>query len=246
VSGDTLGESARRLAKCVVELAHCSRREAEELIEGGWVSVDGVVVEEPQFMVSTQVVAIDPAAKPGAIEPATLLLHKPAGVEMLAGSEAAVSLVRPDTQSALDDSGTRRLKRHLRGLTPLMPLEREASGLLVLSQDVGVARRLMEEGHQIEQEFIVEVSGEIVPYGLARLNHGLSYKGRALPPCKVSWQNEVRLRFALKGVLAGQLRDVCRQVGLNVVAQRRIRIGRIPLGKIAAGEWRYLPGGARF
>jgi len=237
---------ARRLAKRVIELAQCSRREADELIEGGWVTVDGVVVEEPQFMVTDQNVVIDPTAAPATLEAATLLLHKPAGVECIAGPAAAASLIQMESRSALDDSGMRPLKRHLRGLTPLMPLESEASGLLVLSQDVGVARRLMEDGHHIEQEFIIEVAGEIVPYGLARLNHGLNYKGRALPPCKVSWQNEIRLRFALKGVVAGQLRDVCAQVGLDVVAQRRIRIGRIPLGKLAVGEWRYLADGARF
>ena len=235
-----------RLAKRVVALARCSRRDAEQLIEGGWVSVDGAIVEEPQFMVADQVVAIDAAATPTALEPATLLLHKPAGVEFLAGANAALSLVTPATQSALDDSGIRTLKRHLARLTALMPLEREASGLMVLSQDPGIARKLMEDGHHIEQEFIVEVTGEIAPYGLFRLNQRLSYKGRELLPCKVSWQNEIRLRFAIKAVQPGQLRDMCAQVGLDVVAMKRIRIGRIALGKMAPGEWRHLPPGARF
>src|SRR3546814_9707387 len=93
---------------------------------------------------------------------------------------------------------------------------------------------------------LVEVSGEIAPYGLRKLNHGLHYGGRALPPCKVSWQNEIRLRLALKGVQGGQLRDTCAQVGLDVVAIRRIRIGRIPLARLPVGTWRYLPAGERF
>lgn len=235
-----------RLSRRVVEMRQCSRREADQLIEGGWVAVDGAVVEEPQFMVSTQRITIDPAARPTALEPVTLLLHKPAGVEYLAGPDAAVSLVRSESQWALDDSRMRHLKRHFAGLTPLVPLERDASGLFVLSQDASVVRRLMEEGHHVEQEYIVEVDGEIAPYGLVRLNHGLSFKGRALAPCKVSWQNEIRLRFAVKGVQPGQLRDVCAQVGLTVVAMRRIRIGRVPLGKLPPGEWRYLPADLRF
>src|SRR5476649_1742389 len=61
-----------RLAKRVVALAKCSRREAEQYIEGGWVRVDGMVVEEPQFMVDTQTVELDPGAKLIATEPATL------------------------------------------------------------------------------------------------------------------------------------------------------------------------------
>jgi 23S rRNA pseudouridine2604 synthase len=109
-----------------------------------------------------------------------------------------------------------------------------------------VWRRLTEDAEQIEQEFIVEVSGEIAPYGLRRLNEGLSYQGRELRPCKVSWQNEFRLRFAIKGPQPGQVRDMCAQVGLQVVAMRRLRIGRLSLGKLPAGEWRYLPVGEKF
>ena len=67
-----------------------------------------------------------------------------------------------------------------------------------------------------------------------------------MPPCKVSWQNETRLRFAVKGVRPGQLASVCAQVGLEALALKRIRIGRIPLAKMAVGEWRYLPASERF
>ncbi|MEO7064554.1 MAG: rRNA pseudouridine synthase [Dokdonella sp.] len=235
-----------RLAKRVIALTQCSRREAEQLIEGGWVSVDGVVVEEPQHMVASEVVTIDPGASPATLEPATLLLHKPAGVEFLAGPNAAMSLLTPATRSALDNSGIRLLKRNLARLTPLMPLERDASGLMVLSQDPGIARKLMQDGLHLEQEFIVEIEGEIAPYGLFKLSQGLNYNGRTLAPCKVSWQNEVRLRFAIKGVQPGQLRDMCAQVGLEVIAMKRIRIGRVALGKVAPGEWRHLPSGERF
>src|SRR3546814_18889449 len=116
---------------------------------------------------------------------------------------------------------------------------------MVLTQDGRVWRRLTEDRDEIEQEYIVEVSGEIAPDGLRKLNHGLHYGGRALPPCKVSWQNEIRLRVALKGVKGGKLRDTCAQVGLDVVAIRRIRIGRIPLARLPVGTRRDLPAGGR-
>ena len=67
-----------------------------------------------------------------------------------------------------------------------------------------------------------------------------------MPPCKVSWQNEIRLRFAIKDAQPGQLRDMCAQVGLDVVAIRRIRIGKVPLGKMPVGTWRYFPVGEKF
>ena len=235
-----------RLSKRVAELRGCSRADAERYVEGGWVSVDGAVIDRPQHKVTTEVVTIDAEASLAPPEPATILLHKPAGFDAITGTNVAASLVNPATRWSDDASGVRLLKRHFANLTPMAPLDRDASGLIVLTQDGRVWRRLSEDGDEIEHEYIVEISGEIAPWGLRRLNHGLSYEGRELPPCKVSWQNEVRLRFAIKGVQGGQLRDMCRQVNLDVVSIRRLRIGRIPLGKMPEGSWRYLPSGERF
>ncbi len=175
-------------------------------------------------------------------EPATMLLHKPLG----AAFDATAPLVTPDTRAETDASGIQISQRHFAHLVPLMPLDTEASGLVVVSQDGRVARRLNEDCARIEQEFLVEVSGDTGPYTLGRLSRGLSYQGRALPPCKVSWQNEVRLRFAIKDVRPGQLRHMCAEVGLQVVAIRRLRIGRVGLNKMPVGQWRYLPVGDRF
>src|SRR5690606_10547872 len=189
-----------RLARRVAELARCSRAEAEQYVQGGWVKVDGCVVEEPQRMVTDEAVEIDQAARLQANEPATILLHKPAGMEAVAGAGPAAALVAPATRWSEDASGVRLLQQHFQRLVALVPLEREASGLVVLSQDRRVRRRLVEDMDAIEQEFVVEVDGALDPWGLGRLGHGLAYEGRALAPCKVSWQNETRLRFAIKGV----------------------------------------------
>lgn len=231
-----------RLDKCLAELIGCSRVQAQQYIEGGWVRVDGKVVEEPQAPIVAQQVELDPDARAEPAEPATMLLHKPAGLPF---NESA-RLVVPVNHTEGDMSGVRRLKRHFQHLAPLMPLDADASGLVVLTQDPRVRRRLNEDYAQLEQEVLVEVSGQLAPYGLKKLAHGLNYLGRPLPPCKVSWQNEIRLRFAVKNVQPGQLRHVCGQVGLEVVSSRRLRIGRIPLSKMPAGEWRYLPVDERF
>lgn len=233
---------AVRLDKRVAELAGCSRAQAQQYIEGGWVRVDGEVVEEPQAPVTTQAVVLDPEARLEPAEPATLLLHKPAGLDF----KDTPGLALPAARAEGDLSGVRLLKRHFHSLTPLMPIDAEASGLMVLSQDGRVWRRLNEDYAQLEQEFVVEVRGELPPEGLKRLAHGLEYRGRALAPCKVSWANETRLRFAIKNVMGGQLRHMCAQVGLEVISSRRLRIGRISLSKMPVGEWRYLPVGEKF
>src|SRR3546814_13233229 len=87
-----------RLSKRVADLARCSRIEAEQYIKGGWVSVDGRVVEDPAHPVSTEAVMVDPAARLERVEPATILLHKPVGFDAISGRNAAAKLVQPDTR----------------------------------------------------------------------------------------------------------------------------------------------------
>ncbi len=235
-----------RLSKRVVELVGCSRSEAEQYVQGGFVRVDGVVVEEPQFKVTDQLVTMDPGAKLVAAEPATLLLHKPAGHDSDQGPMPALGLLLPANRWEEDDSGWKLHTRHFAHQSPAIPLEPAASGLLVFSQDGRVLRRLKDDAEKIEQEFVVDVTGELAPYGWNRLTGGTSFGGWPVAPFKVSWQSETKLRFAIKGVRPGLLQHLCAQVGLEAVAIRRIRLGRIPLAKMPPGQWRYLPVSERF
>jgi 23S rRNA pseudouridine2604 synthase len=240
-----------RLSHRVSNLFGLSRAEAEQFIQNGWVSVDGLVIEMPQHKVTLERVELDPAARLDAVEPATILLHKPPGFDVISGAKHANALVTPETRWVDDPSGERLLRRHFHRLTPLVSMDAEASGLMVLTQDGRVRRRLTEDADLIEHEYVIEVSGQLAADGLQRLSHGLTFRGRALPPCKVSWQNETRLRFAIKGAEDGQLRDMCKQVGLAVMSIRRLRIGKVALGKgpngaMPPGAWRYLPVGEKF
>ncbi len=230
-----------RLAKRLAHLLPCSRREAELYIQGGWVRVDGVAVEEPQFRVTDQNIELDPQAKAEPLEPATILLHQLPEAD----PGMAAQLISPASH-APDDRSRRILKAHFVRLSPTLPLQPGAGGLAVFTQDRRVLRKLTEEADRIEQEYIVEVAGTLAPGGLELLQHGLSFDGRALPPNKVSWQNEDRLRFALKDPRPGQIRDVCEQVGLRVLSMKRIRIGRLPMAKLQPGQWRYLDRRERF
>ena len=235
-----------RLAKRVAELRACSRREAEQYIAGGWVRVDGIVIEEPQFRVTGQRIEINPHADLTQAEPVTLLLHKPPGYHTIEGDRPASQLLTPATQWAEDLSGLRPLKMHFAQLTLCVPLETDASGLVVFTQDWSVARKLTEDAATLEHEVIVEVVGELAPNGLKRLNRGIPYRGKTPPAIKVSWQNETRLRVALKGAQPGQIAHLCEAAGLQVLSMKRIRLGRVPLGKLPPGQWRYLLEDERF
>jgi 23S rRNA pseudouridine2604 synthase len=231
-----------RLAKRVVEIAACSRSEAVQYIEGGWVSVDDVVVEEPGLRVlPTQQVTLSPKASLVQMDPATILLNKPAGMTL----DAAYASISAATLFAEDRSGRRFLRSHLRNMESTDAFEVAASGLVVFTQDPGVARKIIEESNTLEHEFIVEVRGTIVPDGLEKLNRSPKFNGKPMM-AKVSWQNEKRLRFAIKGPQAGQIVAMCELVGLQVVDMRLIRLGRVAMSSLPVGQWRYLLGYERF
>ncbi len=225
-----------RLSKRLIDLVGCSRREAELFIEGGWVTVDGVVVDEPQFKVENQKVELSPEAKADAPEPVTIIFHTPASMT----AESALQTITPGTLSEEHSYGKRPLKGHFLRLEAISSLQANASGLMVFSQDWKILRKLTDDRSKIEQEYVVEIAGEMVPHGMNRLNHGLTYKGKELPKVKASWQNENRLRFAMKNPQPGVIAQLCEAVGLKIISIRRIRIGGVSMGKLSEGQWRYM------
>ncbi len=236
-----------RLSKYLADHYSCSRREAENYVQGGWVRVDGQVIEEPGFRIQPQQhVELAEGASAQDHKPVTILLHKPVGYGGNPGERSVLELITPANRAPDDRCERSFVKRDLNGLELITPLGADALGLVVFSQEYAIARKLTDDAARIEHEYVVEVAGEIAADGLKRLNHGLSWRGVRLPPIKVSWQNETRLRFALKNPPAGLIPDMCHQVGLQVVSLKRLRIGRVSMSGLIAGQWRYLMGYERF
>ena len=256
-----------RLAKRLAAQANCSRSQAEQYIEGGWVRVDGQVIEAVGARVlSHQTIELDKDASLEALEEVTILMHKPVGYESGEGRNPALLLLDPAKQSIDPNlaggagAATRFLQRHFMNLTPTTPLPVESSGLIVFTQDFRIARKLNDDADRVEQECLVQIDSKRALQGLLtddvlyqavdRLCHGLSFNGVPLPPIKVSiaqqTESELWLRFAFKGIRPGQIPQMVERVGLSLLAIKRIRIGRIPMGDLAVGEWRYLPTYKRF
>ncbi|MEY4713093.1 MAG: hypothetical protein RIS88_2543 [Pseudomonadota bacterium] len=224
-----------RLSKRVAALVPCSRSEAERYIEGGWVRVDGQVVEVPQARVApTQSVTLAPEASLLALMPVTVLANVDVG-----GAPASIPVAGRWSE---DSSGLRVTATQLRQAKALLPLPAGAQGLAVYSQDPRIVRKLTEDALAIEQEWVVRVQGQIAEDGLARMERLVSPRtalpGR--PPLKASWQSEARLRLAFKGIDPAQIPWLCGQVGLVAMQGRRIRLGRLPLAGLPAGQWRAL------
>ena len=235
-----------RLSKRLAEQIGCSRREAELYIEGGWVSVDGQVIETPYFKVGDQRIELLPGATAAELPPVTLLRHKPAGQPTAVEPGDAMKQLADAGHWSGDGSRLAPRERHFARQTAILPLEQDISGLMVFSQQREVIRKLADPRDTLEQEYIVEVAGEPEEGGLALLGKGIGHRGKVLPKAKASWQNETRLRIVLKSPQAGDLRQLCEAIGLQMISCKRIRIGRLSMAKLPVGEWRFLGEHERF
>jgi 23S rRNA pseudouridine2604 synthase len=241
-------DGSLRLSKRMSELGLASRREADEWIAKGWVRVDGVMVAELGARVlPTQQVSIDKKARTQQAQRVTVLLNKPIGYvsgQAEDGYEPAYVLVTPENRWSEDPTDFAFQREHIRHLAPAGRLDIDSVGLLVLTQDGRVAKQLIGEHSEVEKEYLVRVApveGErLSAEGLQRLNHGLELDGEALRPARVEWVNDDQLRFVLVEGKKRQIRRMCEAVGLKVTGLKRVRIGRVMLGDLPVGQWRYL------
>jgi 23S rRNA pseudouridine2604 synthase len=265
-----------RLSKRIMQLRDCSRREAEQYIEAGFVRVDGVVVQEPQFRVNTQNVTVDAHASLLNLMSVSLIFNKPVGwtdgLEPLPakkpetrtfhsgraappprapkGPQNLRNLLTLEHRSKHDHSGVRFMKSHLAKLDASVPLEYEASGLVAFTQDFRVQRKLMEDMAFMEQELIMDVRGEVLPDALRPIERAMRDERLRLPDFKISVGSanpeRSKLRLAVKGSHLGLAPYLCDLAGLEIMGMRRIRLGRVSLGDLEEGAWRYLGEGERF
>lgn len=233
-----------RLSKRMSELGLCSRREADGYIEKGWVEVDGEIVSELGSKVcSTQQVKLRTAAQNTQQQRVTILLNKPVGYvsgQAEHNYKPAITLLDETTRWVEDRSPLRFHRSQFIGLAPAGRLDIDSQGLLVLTQDGRIAKHLIGEGSKVDKEYLVRVQGKLEDSGLALLNQGLKLDGEYLKPAKVAWQNEDQLRFVLHEGKKRQIRRMCELVGLKVSGLKRIRIGKVKLGDLPVGQWRYL------
>jgi 23S rRNA pseudouridine2604 synthase len=233
-----------RLSKLMSQRGLCSRREADNYIERGWVFVDGERITELGTKIyPVQKIMLDKAAQSQQLEQVTILLNKPLGYvsgQPEPGYQPAISLVNQGTRFPGDRTPQRFNFMHLRGLAPAGRLDIDSSGLLVFTQDGRIAKQLIGAGPEVEKEYLVRVEGRLAVQGLALLNHGLSLDREVLKRARVVWQNEDQLRFILREGKKRQIRRMCELVGLKVTGLKRVRIGNVKLGELPLGKWRYL------
>ena len=243
-----------RLSKRMSELGLCSRREADDWIAKGWVKVDGQIIAElGSKVLPHQKITIERQAQAEQSRRVSVLINKPIGFvsgQAEDGYKPAVTLVRPENRWAEDKLPLQFSAAQLKSLVPAGRLDIDSTGLLILTQDGRIAKTLIGEDTSVEKEYLVRVKytkgAKLPEHELKRLNHGLTLDGKALLPAKVHWQNEDQLCFILREGKKRQIRRMCEMVGLQILALKRVRIGRVKLGNLPIGQWRYLGADEQF
>ncbi len=221
----------------------CSRREADEYIERGLVLVDGVRISTLGSKVfEHQTITLEAAAQQIQDERVTILVNKPVGY--VSGQPEreyppAAKLITPENQDP-NVAPQQLLREHFDGLAPAGRLDIDSRGLLVFTNDGRIAKLLTSERGEIEKEYMVRFRGELREEQLAMLREGLSLDGKKLRPARVELISEDRLRFELHEGRHRQIRRMCDAVGLQILSLMRVRIGKVRLGQLAEGCWRFL------
>jgi 23S rRNA pseudouridine2605 synthase len=224
------------LARALSKFGVCSRAEATRLIEAGRVEVGGRAVRAPARRIDPRRdrVRVDGRAVGDVKEPLILVLHKPKGYITSRVDPGG----RPTVYALLGDVG--------RWVFPVGRLDRDTSGLLVLTNDHRLGERLTDPRHHVPKTYHVRVSGLPDEEALRVLRAGVPLRDGALTrPAKIRPLGAARagsmwLEIVLTEGKNRQVRRMCEAVGHEVLDLVRVRIGGLALGDLPSGEWRRL------
>ena len=221
-----------RLQKILSSRGICSRRKAEELIQAGKVSVNGITAglgdaadpEVDQILVEGKPLP----AREGYVY---ILLHKPRGFVTTLSDEKG----RPNAAQLVSDCGVR--------VYPVGRLDMDSEGLLLFTNDGEFANSLMHPKHEVEKTYDTWVTG-FNPGCFKRLGQPMELDGYALKLPKLSLLKvegkTARIRITIHEGRNRQVRRMCEIAGMHVTRLKRVKEGGLELGDLPKGKWRYL------
>ncbi len=217
-----------RLQKYLSAAGVCSRRKAEVLIAAGRVSINGETVARMGTRVDprTDRVRVDGRVVRLRRKQIYIALHKPAGV--------VTSCSHPGERTVLDlvDVGQR--------VYPVGRLDKDSTGLLLLTNDGRLHHGLLHPSFDHEKEYEVRVDRVIADGALRHLAKGVVLKGRKTQPAMVRRLSGRVFRIILTEGRNRQVRRMVRKVGCRVTSLKRVRVACIQIGDLPEGSWRYL------
>jgi 23S rRNA pseudouridine2605 synthase len=226
-------DPTERLQKILAHAGIASRRQAEELIRQGRVTVNGRVVTQLGTKVSPahDDIRVDGQRIQAAPDHVYILLNKPRGylstMEDTRGRKALGDLVTAPAR-----------------LYPVGRLDVNSEGLVLLTDDGELANLLTHPRYKHEKEYRVLVAGHPADKTLQAWRRGVVLDGKPTAPAQVDvWRSEkdsTLLRIVMHEGRKRQIRSVAKLLGHRVLELKRVRIGPLQLGTLEVGKWRYL------
>lgn len=221
-----------RLQKYMAACGVASRRKSEEIIGEGRVRVNGEVVNS--------VIMIDPDRDRVEVDgkiikreerKVYIMLNKPTGI-------ITSSKDQFDRKTVIDIIDVEER------VFPVGRLDFDTSGLIILTNDGDVAYKMTHPSHEIDKVYVAEVHGVPTLEEMEWFRRGLKIEDYTTSPAEIRIlkENESRSTLEIK-IHEGrnrQVRKMCDRIGHPVISLKRIKVGRIYLGDLAEGEWRYL------
>ena len=220
-----------RLNKYIAECGICSRRKADILIESGKVLVNDIVIKDLGVKIddTKDQVKVDGKTISKEDKFVYIMLNKPKGYVTTNseqfGRKSVLDLIDTDYR-----------------IFPIGRLDMNTEGLLLLTNDGEFANKLMHPKNKVEKTYIANVKGNITEEKIEHLINGVDIGGYITKPAKVSIiskdKNEIEIKIS-EGKNR-QVRKMCEAVGLKVINLKRTSIGKLNLGNLKIGEYRYL------
>ena len=218
--------TGKRLNKFIADSGHCSRREADRLIQEGRVWLDGRVGVLGDRVQPGMAVTVDGKPLSGEGENVYLLLNKPRGIVCTADPREPMNVV--------DYLG------YPSRVFPVGRLDKDSEGLLLLTSDGEIVNRVLRAAGGHEKEYEVQIDRPVTPEFVRRMSEGVTILDTVTLPCRVRRTGERSFNIILVQGLNRQIRRMCEALGANVTHLRRIRIMNLRLGRLQPGQWREL------
>lgn len=220
----TLAPGLVRLEKHIAQMGLASRREAKQLILDGNVSVNGVVVYETGFGVDPK---SDVIALVGKIpKKETVAIYKPRGIE--------TSKTSPDNRDIHDEFP------QFAHLAPIGRLDKDSEGLILLSNDGVLAKKITGENSDVEKEYVVTTREDVTDAMLKKMEKGIVLDAKKTLPAKTKKITAKTFSIILREGRKHQIRRMCDACNLTVEKLLRVRVGDVELGNMKSGDLKIL------
>ena len=220
-----------RLNKFISESGRCSRREADEWLAAGRVTVNGRIAGIGDVVEADDEVRVDgdlvrSRQGPGAKSRVYIALNKPRGITCTTESQVEGNIV-----DFVD---------YPERIFPIGRLDKDSEGLILLTNDGDIVNRLLRVENRHEKEYVVTVNREVTHDFVARMSRGVDIGEAVTRPCKVQRLSKFAFRIVLTQGLNRQIRRMCEAQGMWVRSLVRVRIVNLRLGHLKPGQWRKL------